>query len=49
MIYLRYQDTDWVGGNDREVLDTISLRDSLTLATLSIKKNVVIFVFLVRA
>ena len=39
MVELECQDTDWVGGNDKEVLDATLLRDGLILATLS---NVVI-------
>ena len=30
MVDLRCQDTEWVGGNDKEVLDAILLRDGLT-------------------
>ena len=33
------QDTDWVGGNVKEVLDTILLRDGLILATLNVDKG----------
>ena len=33
------QDTDQVGGNNKEVLDTISLWDGLILATLSKNKG----------
>ena len=29
MVDLRCQDTEWVGGNDKEVLDAILLRDGL--------------------
>ncbi len=36
---LECQDTDWTGGNDKEVLDTILLRDSLKLTTLSLDKG----------
>ena len=39
MVDLGCQDTDWVGGNEKEVLDAILLRDSLILATLSIDKG----------
>ena len=39
MVDLECQDTDWVGGNDKEVLDAISLLDSLVLATMSIDKG----------
>ena len=35
MVELGCQDTDWVGGNDKEVLDAILLREGLILATLS--------------
>ena len=31
MVELGCQDTDWVGGNDKEVLDGILLRDGLIL------------------
>ena len=31
MVELGCQDTDWVGGNDKEVLDGILLRDDLIL------------------
>ena len=31
MVELGCQDTDWVGGNDEEVLDGILLRDGLIL------------------
>ena len=34
MVELGCQDIDWVGGNDKEVLDGILLRDGLILATL---------------
>ena len=33
------QDTDWVGGNDKEVLGGILLRDGLILATLGVDKG----------
>ena len=39
MVSLGCQDTDWIGGNDKEVLDAILLRDWLILATLSIDKE----------
>ena len=39
MVELGCQDTDWVGGNDKEVLYVISLRDGLILATLSMDKG----------
>ena len=39
MVELGCQDTDWVGGNDKEVLDGILLQDGLILATLSVDKG----------
>ena len=44
MVKLGCQDTDWVGGNDKEVLDGILPRDSLILlvwhfVNFSIKKS----------
>ena len=39
MVELGCQDTDWVGGNDKEVLDGILLRDDLILATLGMDKG----------
>ena len=33
MVELGCQDTDWVGGNDEEVIDATLLRDGLILAT----------------
>ena len=39
MVELGCQDTDWVGGNDKEVLDAILLLDGLVLATLGINKG----------
>ena len=39
MIELGCEDTDWVGGNDKEVLDGILLRDGLILATLGVDKG----------
>ena len=39
MVVLGCQDTDWVGGNNKEVLDAIPLRDGLILVTLSIDKG----------
>ena len=39
MVDLGCQDTDRVGGNDKDVLDAILLRDGLTLATLSMDKG----------
>ena len=35
MADLGCQDTDWVGGNDKEVLDAILLQDCLKLTTFS--------------
>ena len=39
MVELGCQDTDWVGGNDKEVLDAILLWDGLILITLSKDKG----------
>ena len=39
MVELGCQDTDWVGGNDEEVLDGILLRDGLILAILGMDKG----------
>ena len=39
MADLGYQDTDWVGGNVKGILDAILLRDRLILATLSMDKE----------
>ena len=39
MVELGCQDTYWVGGNDKEVLDGIIPRDGLILATLSMDKG----------
>ena len=39
MVDLGCQDTDWVGGNDKEVLDAILLWDGLILITLSKDKG----------
>ena len=39
MVELGCQDTDWVGGNDKEVLDGIIPRDGLILVTLSMDKE----------
>ena len=39
MVELGCQDTDWALRNDKEVLNVISLRDGLILATLSIDKT----------
>ena len=35
MADLGCQDTDWVGGNDKEVLDAMLLQDCLKLTTFS--------------
>ena len=42
IVELGCQDTDWVGGNDKEVLDGILLRDGLILATLGMDKGKVV-------
>ena len=39
MVELGCQDTDWVGGYDKKVLDGILPRDGLILATLSMDKE----------
>ena len=39
MVDLGCQDTDWVGGNEKEVLNTILLWDGLILATVSMEKE----------
>ena len=39
MADLGCQDTDWVGRNDKEVLDAVLLLDGLILATLSMDKG----------
>ena len=39
MVELGCQDTDWVGGNDKEVLDGILLQDGLILAILGMDKG----------
>ena len=44
MVELGYQDTDWVGGNDKDVLDGILRQDDLILlvwhcVNFSIKKS----------
>ena len=39
MVDLGCQDTDWVGGNDKEVLDAILLKDGLILAILSLDNS----------
>ena len=39
MADLGWQDTDWVGDNDKEALDMISLQDGLWLAILSMDKG----------
>ena len=39
MVDLGCQDTDWEGGNEKEILDAILLRDRFILATLSMDKR----------
>ena len=39
MVVLGCQDTNWIGGNDNEVLDGILIWDGLILATLSMDKG----------
>ncbi len=39
MVELGSQDTNWVGGNDKEVLDGILPRDGLIPASLSMHKG----------
>ena len=39
MLELGRQDTDWVGGYDKEVLDATLRRDDLILATLGVDKG----------
>ena len=39
MVELGCQDTDWVDGNDKEVLDGILARDGFILATLGMDKG----------
>ena len=39
MADLGCQDTDWEGGNEKEILDAILLRDGFILATLSMDKG----------
>ena len=39
MVELGCQDTDCVGGNDKEVFDAILLREGLILATLGMDKG----------
>ena len=39
MADLGCQDTDWVGGNDKNVLNWILRRDGLLLASLSLDKG----------
>ena len=39
MVDLGCQDTDWVGRNDKEVLDAILLLDALALATLGMDEG----------
>ena len=39
MVDLGCQDTDWVGGYDKDILDAILLRDGFIQATLSVDKG----------
>ena len=39
MVDLGCQDTDWVGGNNKDVLDAILWQDGLILANLSVDKG----------
>ena len=39
MLELGRQDTDWVGGYDKEVLDAILLREVFILVTLGVYKG----------
>ena len=39
MVDLGCQDTDWVGGNNKDGLDAILWQDGLILATLSMDKG----------
>ena len=39
MVEVGCQVTDWVGGNDKEVLDAILLREGLIVATLGMDKE----------
>ena len=39
MVDVGCQDIDWVGGNEKEVLDTILRRDGFIPATLSMDKG----------
>ena len=39
MVDFGCQDTDWVGGNDNDVLTAILLQDGLTLATFGMDKR----------
>ena len=39
MVDLGYQDTDWVGGCDKDVIDAILLRGGLILATFTMDKR----------
>ena len=39
MVDFRCQDKEWTGRNDKEVLNTILLRDGLILAILSMDKG----------
>ena len=39
MVDLGCQDTDWVGGYDKDTLDAILLQDGFILATVSVDKG----------
>ena len=39
MVKLGCQDTNWIGGNDKEVLDAILFREGLILAILGMEKG----------
>ena len=39
MVDLECQDTDWEGGNNKDILDAILRQDGLILATLSVDKG----------
>ena len=42
MVDLGCQDTDWVGGHDKDILDAILLRDGFILATLRVDNRIVV-------
>ena len=48
MADLGCQDTDWVGGNVKEVLDAILLQDGLILATFTMDKRKYAFLVSLR-